>query len=238
MNLNNIPKINLLPYRQDYKKAVNQRFFQLCGLSVLLACGIGFLIHGFFYNQISAQENRNAFLDKENQRLDTEIAEIKKLREQINATLSRKQVVENLQANRSRAVLFFNEIVTPPDGIYYKSVKQSNDKVTLGGIATSNTAVSVLMKELEISPTLNQPQLIETRSVTSENGQKLIEFSVNATLVDLAKLMEDKSKNKAIGQPATSLAVEDFSNAQATLESLRARRAARINEIKKQQEQK
>lgn len=220
------PKINLLPYRMEKKKAINIRFFQILAFTLVLAAGIGAIIHGFFYNQISLQENRNTLLENENQRLDGEINEIKHLKEQIKATLDRKQVVENLQANRSRAVLLFNEIVQPPEGVFYKSLRQTGEKVSLVGIASSNVAVSELMRKLEQSPTLNEPQLIETKAI-SDGTKRLIEFSVNAKLVDLAKAMEEKNKKNKVN--GTSMTPDDFSTPENTIQTLRRHRQEMIN---------
>ena len=78
--------------------------------------------------------------------------------------LSRKQVVETLQANRSEAVHLLDQLVRQlPDGIYLSSVRQTGAKVTVTGYAQSNARVSTLMRNIEASPWLTSPELVEIK---------------------------------------------------------------------------
>lgn len=190
------PKINLLPYREERRKAIAQRFHLFLGVGAALALGVIMLVHSFYTLQITAQESRNAFLDSEIAVLDKQIEEIKRLRADTAAMIARKQVVERLQANRSRAVMLLNQIVQPPAGIFYKSIRQSGSAMSLNGVAVSNTAVSTLIKQIETSDILTAPRLIETKSITIDNA-KLVEFTVDAGIIDLAQLAQEKEKNEA-----------------------------------------
>ena len=105
--------------------------------------------------RIDNQNSRNALLKTEIAKLDEQIKEIDKLREQTQALLARKQVVETLQTNRTEAVHLLDQLVRQlPDGIYLRSVKQAGAKVTLIGYAQSNARVSTLMRNIEASPWL------------------------------------------------------------------------------------
>ncbi len=126
------------------------------------------LVHVIFGAQIENQDSRNALLKTEIAKLDEQIKEIDKLREQTQALLARKQVVETLQTNRTEAVHLLDQMVRQlPDGIYLKSVKQAGAKVTMVGYAQSNARVSTLMRNIEASPWLVQPELVEIKSVPS-----------------------------------------------------------------------
>jgi len=108
------------------------------------------LVHGILKAQIDNQNSRNALLKTEIAKLDEQIKEIDRLREQIQAVISRKQVVETLQANRSEAVHLLDQLVRQlPDGVYLRSIKQAGPKVTLVGYAQSNARVSTLMRNIE-----------------------------------------------------------------------------------------
>jgi type IV pilus assembly protein PilN len=142
------------------------------------------LVHGILKAQIDNQNSRNALLKTEIAKLDEQIKEIDRLREQIQAVISRKQVVETLQANRSEAVHLLDQLVRQlPDGVYLRSIKQTGPKVTLVGYAQSNARVSTLMRNIEASPWVEKPELVEIRLVAAPNARdaaaKVSEFTLN-----------------------------------------------------------
>ena len=172
-------RINLLPWREARRKAHNLQFFILMGMVAGLAASIVLLVHGYYAARISTQTERNRFLKEENAKLDKEIEEIKKLKEEIQALLSRKQVIETLQADRAQTVRLLEQLVRQtPDGVYLKSIKQTGYKVNLTGYAQSNARVSTLMRNLEASPYLENPGLVEIK-VANVNSKRLSEFVMN-----------------------------------------------------------
>jgi type IV pilus assembly protein PilN len=175
-------RINLLPWREARRKALNLQFFILIGMIAGLAASIVLLVHGYYATRISAQAERNQFLKNENAKLDKEIEEIKKLKEEIQALLSRKQVIETLQADRAQTVYLLEQLVRQtPDGVYLKSIRQSGSKVSLTGYAQSNARVSTLMRNFEASPYLANPDLVEIKAVSVSN-KRLSEFAMNVSI--------------------------------------------------------
>lgn len=171
-------RVNLLPHREEKRKARRQQFYALAGLVSVLAGLIVFLGFTVIGGYISAQEEKNAFLKKEIAVLDKDLEQIKRLKEQTQALLARKQVIESLQRDRAEAVRLLSELTKQtPDGVYLKSVKQEGQKVSIGGYAQSNARVSTLMRNLEASPWLGQPNLIEIKAVDI-NRRRLSEFSM------------------------------------------------------------
>jgi len=165
-------RINLLPHREQKRQARQRQFVSLALSLGVLALAVVALVHGILSAQIDAQKDRNALLKKEIAKLDEQIKEIDRLREQIQAVLSRKQVVETLQANRSEAVHLIDQLVRQlPDGIYLSSVRQTGAKVTVTGYAQSNARVSTLMRNIESSPWLERPALVEIKSVQLPSGR-------------------------------------------------------------------
>ena len=161
-------RINLLPHREQKRAARQRQFVSLAiGLAVLGLAVIG-LVHVVISARIENQNSRNALLKTEIAKLDEQIKEIDKLREQTQALLARKQIVETLQANRTEAVHLLDQLVRQlPDGLYLRSVRQNGAKVTLVGYAQSNARVSTLMRNIESSPWLTAPELVEIKSVPS-----------------------------------------------------------------------
>jgi type IV pilus assembly protein PilN len=175
-------RINLLPWREARRKAHNLQFYILMGMVAGLAASIVLLVHGYYATRISTQTERNRFLKDENAKLDKEIEEIKKLKEEIQALLSRKQVIETLQADRAQTVYLLEQLVRQiPDGIYLRSIKQAGGKVNLSGYAQSNARVSTLMRNLEASPYLESPDLVEIK-VANVNSKRLSEFNMNVSI--------------------------------------------------------
>ena len=169
-------RVNLLPHREEKRKALRQQFYALSGLVAVLAGVIWLIGYTLIDGMIERQAAKNQFLKSEIAILDKQIEEIKKLKEQTEALLQRKQVIESLQANRSETVHLFNELVHRlPSGIYLKSIKQQGQKITLVGYAQSNASVSTLMHNLDDSPILERPELVEIKAVQLSK-RRLSEF--------------------------------------------------------------
>ena len=175
-------RINLLPHRIAKRRQRRQQFYALAAGMVLLGALIGFGVHMVYQGQIDDQEARNAFLKEEIVRIDRDIAEIRRLREQIEAMLARKQVIESLQGTRAETVHLFNELAQRlPDGVYLKSTKQTGRQVRVVGLAQSNARVSHFMRNVEASAFLEQPRLIEAKAVTQDN-RRLSEFTLDIAI--------------------------------------------------------
>ncbi len=175
-------RINLLPHREEKRKAKRQQFYVLLGLVSVLAGLIVFLGYTAIGGYISAQEEKNAFLKKEIAVLDKEIDQIKRLREQIQALLARKQVIESLQRDRADTVRLLSELTKQmPEGVYLRTIKQEGEKITLTGFTQSNARVSTLMRNIDSSPWLGSPVLIEIKATTVDK-RRLNEFILIASL--------------------------------------------------------
>lgn len=179
-------RINLLPHREAAKKARREQFYVLFGLVALLAAVIIFAVYTLIETQIEQQNRKNDFLKQEIAVLDKQLEEIKQLREKTNALLARKKVIEDLQRDRGETVYLLSELTQQvPEGVYLKSLKQDGLKVNIAGYAQSNAHVSALMRNLEASPWLEQPILIETKAVVLD-GRRVNEFSMSFSLTRAA----------------------------------------------------
>ena len=173
-------RINLLPHREQKRQARQRQFISLVLSLSVLALAVVALVHGILAAQIDNQKDRNTLLKKEIAKLDEQIKEIDRLRDQIQAVLARKQVVETLQANRSEAVHLLDQLVRQlPDGVYLRNVRQAGAKVTISGYAQSNARVSTLMRNLEASPWLGNPELIEIKLVPAPGTAKDRDLKIN-----------------------------------------------------------
>ncbi len=183
-------RINLLPHRAEKRRAKQLQFVALSVISLVLGALIVGFVHVAISTQIAYQERRNAYLTQEIAVLDKQIEEIKKLREQTQSLLARKNVVENLQSTRSDVVHLLDQMLRIlPDGVYLKTIKQSGYRISLIGYAQSNARVSTLMRSIEDSPWLDSPTLIEIHAATA-GGMRVSEFSLNFNLTKLAAPVE------------------------------------------------
>jgi type IV pilus assembly protein PilN len=188
-------RINLLPHRQ-IKRAERQREFGLMAVMAAgAACAVIFLGWQFLGAQRDAQVERNTRLETAIAALDKEIADIKDLKDQINNVLERKQIVENLQTNRSQAVVILDELTRQlPEGLYLKSIKQTGNLITLEGVADTNARVATLVRNLSVSNWMESPNLVEIKSLTV-NNIKQNEFTLNVSL----KVQKAEEAPKKVG---------------------------------------
>ena len=163
-------RINLLPHRELARASRRRQFTVLLGVAVASGLVAVILGHAVIAAQQSNQDARNAFLTQEIAKLDSQIGEIKKIREQTQALLARKQVVETLQSNRTEVVHLFDQMIRLlPEGLYLKSFKQAGDVVTISGYTQSSARVSTLMRSLDDSPWFESARLIEIKAATVNN---------------------------------------------------------------------
>ncbi|MDI1298755.1 PilN domain-containing protein [Methylotenera sp.] len=175
-------RVNLLPHRQIRREARQREFGLMALFSAIAASVIIFLGYTYINAKIDAQAERNARLDTAIVKLDKEIADIKDLKDQISTMLERKQVVENLQTNRSQAVVVLDELSRQlPEGMYLKSIKQQGNVISIEGVADTNARVATLVRNLSTSNWMESPSLVEIKSVIV-NTLKQNAFALNVNI--------------------------------------------------------
>lgn len=165
--------INLMPWREKRTQERNRAFVSLVGMAALVAVALlagGWLIRA---GQIDVQESRNTKLTQEIDLMKARVAEIQDLDVKRERLLGRKQVIEELQSNRSHMVHLFDQLVrTVPEGIMLVSVNQRGAALTVEGRSESNSRVSEYLRRLDDSPWLARADLkiIEEQSTPSSRG--------------------------------------------------------------------
>jgi type IV pilus assembly protein PilN len=165
-----MPRINLLPWRDQQRRERKLAFFVALGGAVVLAGVALFIAYLLVGSMIDAQEHRNEQLRAQIKVLDKQIEEINDLEAQKQKFISRMQIIEKLQRSRPEVVHLFDELVKDmPDGTYLTSVKQTGDNLKLEGVAQSSTRVSALMRNISASQWLQKPELevVQTKNDTS-----------------------------------------------------------------------
>ena len=188
-------RINLLPHREEKRKRRQQQFQILAGITAAIGLLVGGAIWLYLDSQVTQQRANVAYMKQEIDKLDKQIEEIRKIREETASLLAKKQVVEGLQSNRSEPVQLLDQLLRQlPEGVYLKAIKQQGTRVGITGYAQSNARVSTLMRNLGASPYLENPELVEIRAVNhpTNPSQRVNEFLLNIS-VKRAKADEGRS---------------------------------------------
>jgi type IV pilus assembly protein PilN len=179
-----IVRINLLPHRELKRQRQKHAFFLMSGLSVVAGATLVLLVWSVLEGYLDAQQGRNKMITDENHRLDAQIKEIATLKQEIEALRARQKAVEDLQADRNEPVYLLDELTRQtPEGIYLRSIKQEDRKVTIAGWAASNERVSEFLRNLTNNGHyVERPELIEIKLASqSPDGiqRRLFDFSMN-----------------------------------------------------------
>ena len=184
-------RINLLPHREEKRKARQKQFGILAGLAAVVGLVIAGLLWVVFDAQITKQQGRNKYLTTEIATLSKQIEEIARIREETASLLAKKQVVENLQSFRSEPVYLLDQLLRQlPEGLYLKSIKQTGVKLSVSGYAQSNARVSAFMRNIEASPYLGNPNLVEIKAVilnTQRANEFILDFVIKRVKADDGK---------------------------------------------------
>jgi type IV pilus assembly protein PilN len=200
-----MPRINLLPWRDQQRRERKLSFFIALGGAVALAAIAAFIAYLLLGSMIDAQEQRNDRLRAQIKVLDKQIEEINDLDAQKQKFISRMQIIEKLQRSRPEVVHLFDELVKEmPDGTYLTTVKQTGPKLKLEGVAQSSTRVSALMRNISASQWLRNPELEVVQTKTDTAGSS---FVLDAEQIGLPALDDTTSAKRPV-RPAAGSAVK------------------------------
>jgi type IV pilus assembly protein PilN len=181
-------RINLLPHREEKRQARKKQFITLAAITAALAVALCAIIWYALSVRLEAEKERVKYLEGETARLEKLIVEIAKIREETASLLSKKQVVESLQTDRSEAVHLFDQLLKQlPEGLYLHTVKQTGKKVEVIGYAQSNARVSSFMRNIQSSPYIENPELVVIKAQTVANvsaNEFTLKFNLKASKTD------------------------------------------------------
>lgn len=203
--------INLLPHREAARKRRREVFQATMFVSFLVGLLIAGAIYWWFQVMIADQQEKNNFLHGEIKVLENQIKEIATIEEEIASLRARQKAVEDLQSDRNLPVHLLTELVKQlPDGVYITSLKQSDQTVTMQGMAQSNERVSEMLRNLSSNtPWLSKPELVEivasNLALSPRDQRRVSTFNLRFQLMrssEVQKTMEAASAAQA-GAPAT-----------------------------------
>lgn len=188
-------RLNLLPWREMRRREQDRQLLTIAIGAWVLMVIIVFYAHIHVTGLIDAQNRRNDFLKQEIAKVEDQIKEVANLKKQRANLIARMNVIQQLQANRTRVVRIFDELVRRvPEGVELTSLKQTGtDNMALTGIAQSNARVSALMRNLSASDWFDAPKL-DVINVRQRGGDRVSEFSMKVK--NVAKKSEAAKKPK------------------------------------------
>lgn len=199
-----MPRINLLPWREFERKRKRQEFMAAAGAAVVLAVLVGFVLRFQYSASIDHQNERNEYLKGEITQLDKQIVEILDLEKQKQRLKDRIDVIQKLQSSRPEVVHLFDQLVRLlPDGVYLTSVKQTDRRIQIKGVAESSTRVSAFMRNIDGSEWLKDPalEIIETKG----SGDAGANFTLYANQVATQTEQPDNKKKTAANKKTAKL---------------------------------
>jgi len=197
-----MPRINLLPWREELRKQRQQEFAIMAVVAMALMGVVVFGVHLYIQQLTDFQQERNDYLTSETAKLDKKIKEIKDLDREKERLLARMDIIQQLQSSRPEIVHIVDALVqTLPEGVYYKKITQKENKLSMEGDAQSNARVSSLMRNLESSIWFENPNLVEIKAAVIAAGTpglateaRLSSFKLTVTLSKQKKKGEEEAK--------------------------------------------
>lgn len=221
-------RINLLPWRAERRKQRQKDFATMLGGALIAGVALVFAGSSYYDQQIEGQTNRNDFLKQRIEDVKKEITEIEGLEARKASLLQRKQVIEELQADRSQNVRLFEELVrTIPDGVRLVTITQTGSELKLSGRSQSESRVSAYMRNLEASGLINNPRLSiikagestatagPARAATPADRALPFGFEMTVTLRSVSEEAAD-ANGEAAGAPAAAPVAASPAPAQAS----------------------
>lgn len=163
-------------------------------MTVVLGAVLVFMIGLVFDQRISHQNVRNQTIQAEIALLEGKIRRINQLEQTRARLLSRKAIIEDLQASRSLTVELLDKMAKSiPVGVTLSSVRQQGMNVVLTGFSQSNARVSAYLQSLDANDLFLAPDLqIVRTSERAPSRTEPYEFTINAKLRPPNRSPEDE----------------------------------------------
>jgi type IV pilus assembly protein PilN len=186
-------QINLLPWRDERRQEQKKAFLTTIGFVLALGVVLVLLADRVVNSQIDNQNARNRHLSEQITILDKQVEEIRDLQRKRNQLLDRMRVIQELQGNRPIIVRILDQLVrTVPDGVFYTGLDTKGKSISIRGVAESNNRVSSLMRQLDASDWLANPNLDKVSAAP--------EYGDQATLFNLTVQLELPTTGVAAGE--------------------------------------
>lgn len=176
-------RINLLPIRAAQKKEALRGQIAILALSMagtVLACGG---VYAAMFMQISSERDAKATKETELLQLKKAIGEVdhfKKLQGDLQEKLA---ILDKLKQGKTGPVRLLDSLSTAlPEKLWLTSFKESGGSINIGGLGMNEETVAEFMRNLEVSPSFRNVELLVTEQTTQGEGPRLQKFELSCAV--------------------------------------------------------
>ncbi|MBN2284518.1 MAG: PilN domain-containing protein [Deltaproteobacteria bacterium] len=177
-------KINLLPYREERKKADLQRqIIMISGIIVLFLFIIG-AVQLFVTMSVSGLERDVAAAEQQLTILTKITGDLDKYKKDKETLEKKIAIIDDLEKGRSKPVRFLDDLAAavPIGKIWLTAFKKDDEGITIEGVAIDNIAIALFMQRLQESSMVTSVDLISSEQVTV-SGVKLMNFTLSCNQI-------------------------------------------------------
>ena len=174
--------VNLLPWREQRRQQQKQQYIVVLAFVAIMTGLIFWFIGQIIDTQISNQNSRNQYLQTQITALESQIAEIKRIKESKSAIEQRMALIEQLQSSRNLAPQVLDELARiVPQGVSFKSLQRTGSSLQVRGTSESNNRLAEFMRQLETSKVFTSGDLssiVADTSATDAVSEFTLTFSI------------------------------------------------------------
>lgn len=172
--------INLLPWREQRRERHKRQFVSLLAGALVLGLVFLFVADQYLTLELDRQTARNDLLQREVNRLDRQIREISDLKKRRQQLLERSKIIHDLQGDRATIAHVFDQMIrTLPEGVFFTEMRMAGPRISIIGFADSNSRVSNLMRNLDASEWLSNPNLTGVRAAVAKDSEQRNRFQMD-----------------------------------------------------------
>ena len=174
--------INLLPVREERRKASARQFLLMACAGVAATVGLSAAHLWWYRGEVADAKANVARIQQQIDAFGPQLKQVDQYRA-VKADIEQKlKVIEDLSAARSGPVHLFDEIATRmPDRMWLTKMEVEGQKLTIQGVSLDNELVALFLTALNSSPYFADVELVETEA-KEMSGYKLNAFEVSARL--------------------------------------------------------
>lgn len=194
-------RINLLPVREERRKADLRQFAALVVATLLVTVAVAVFFNMQMKSRVQHARARVSGIERQIARYQPQLEQVKQYRETKEKIEQKLEVIEELERKRSGPVRLLDELAThTPEKLWLTRLEAEGQRLRLRGMSLANELVASFLESLGDSPYFEQVELLQTNA-TMKQGIKLNEFELRASLIPPKKAGEGEVQQTAAATP-------------------------------------
>jgi type IV pilus assembly protein PilN len=168
-------RVNLLPWREEAKKARKMRFITLAVIVSIIAVFCIIIVDLWYRSLVSHQEDRNTFLTTQLGNEQTQLTALNKRKKELMAFDTAVHFIMSLREQSYRAVELVDTLARiTPEAVSFTKIEFKGQDVILTGKAKSDSQISLFMDKLSGTKIFKQPDLTQIAAKENTTGDERI----------------------------------------------------------------